>query len=303
MAKTPKPRYSREPINGALTNVTPYLQDGRLTPVGVRTSPVRYIRDLWARRAYIWFDSRMKVRTQNSNHRLGSLWLLAKPLLDIIFYGVLFGLVLKVTRGLDNFVAYIIIGILMFQYMAGVINNATSVMNQGRAMMRAFSFPRMALPVSMMVRQTIQMGPIIAVMLVAIAVLPPHAFPTLSWLMFLPAFALNTVFLLGLVLIISRYAYVVPDLQQILSFATRILMYGSGVIFPIQQFITHPVALTIVQYNPVYVFIDLYRTVLTQNSFGTPESWLIAGTWAVGALLTGFFIFWRAEEVFGRELR
>lgn len=303
MAKTPKNRHPREPINGALVDVTPYLHNGRLTPVGVRPNPVRYVRELWARRSYIWFDSRMKVRTQNSNHRLGSFWLLAKPLLDIVFYGILFGMVLKVTRGIDNFVAYIIIGILMFQYMAGVINNAASVMNQGRAMMRAFSFPRMALPISMLVRQTLQMMPIIVVMLVAIAVIPPHVFPTLSWLMFIPAFALNSIFLLGIALIISRYAYVVPDLQQILSFVTRILMYGSGVMFPIQQFINHPVILSIVEYNPVYIFIDLYRTVLMQGSNGSSESWMLASGWALGTFIIGFFIFWRAEEVFGRELR
>lgn len=303
MASNTTTKNPREPINGALANVTPYIAQGKLAPVGVRTNPVRYIRDLWQRRAYIWFDSRMKVRTQNSNHKLGSFWLLAKPTLDIIFYGVVFGLILKATRGIDNFVAYIIVGVLMFQYMAGVINNAATVMNQGKTMMRAFSFPRMALPISMLVRQTLHMGPIIAVMLLALMAIPPHILPTTSWLLFLPGLALNSIFLLGLALIIARYAYVVPDLQQVLSFITRILMYGSGVLFPIEQFISNPLALAIIHYNPVYVFLNLYRALLLDGQIGSGQTWLVAGSWALGTFLVGFFIFWRAEEVFGRELR
>ncbi|MDO4898124.1 MAG: ABC transporter permease [Rothia sp. (in: high G+C Gram-positive bacteria)] len=295
--------YTRENVSGDLIEVVPYVHSGRLAPVGVRISPWRYLKSAWERRQYIWFDSRMRVRTQNSSHRLGSLWLLAKPILDIAFYGVLFGLVLQVSQGMQNYVAYIVIGILMFQYMSGVLNSSASVMIQGKPMMRAFSFPRIALPISMLVRQTIQMGIIIAVMLAGIVALPPHVTPTLSWLMFLPAFALNTLFLLGIALIIARYAYVVPDIQQLLSFVTRVLMYASGVIFPIERFINHPILTQIVEANPFYIFINLYREVLMRDSFGQPDAWLAAGGWALGAATLGFFIFWRAEEVFGRELR
>lgn len=294
--------YAREGVSGELTDVVPHMHSGRLAPVGVRVGAWRYLKNVWDRRQYIWFDSHTKVRTQNSNHRLGSLWLLAKPVLDIAFYGVLFGLVLQVSRGMDNFLAYLIIGILMFQYMSGVLNGAASVMIQGKPMMRAFSFPRMALPISMMVRQTMQMGAIVAVMLLGIAVLPPHVFPTVSWLAFVPVFALNALFLTGLALVIARYAYVVPDIQQLLSFVTRVLLYASGVIFPIERFVEHPLVTQIIQANPFYIFIDLYREVLMRGSFGSLETWLTAAAWAVGAAVVGFFIFWRAEEVFGREL-
>lgn len=295
--------YTREGVSGDLIDVVPYVHSGRLAPVGVRVGAWSYLKNVWERRQYIWFDSRMKVRTQNSKNRLGSLWLLAKPVLDIAFYGILFGLVLQVSRGMDNFIAYIVIGILMFQYSSGALNNAASVMIQGKPMMRAFSFPRMALPISMMVRQTMQMGAIIAVMLVGIIAIPPQVFPTLSWLMFLPVFALNALFLTGLALIIARYAYVVPDIQQVLSFITRVLMYSSGVIFPIERFVDHPVITQIIKANPFYIFIDLYREVLMRDSFGNAETWIAAGAWTAGAAVVGFFIFWRAEEVFGRELR
>lgn len=80
-------------------------------------------------------------------------------------------------------------------------------------------------------------------------------------------------------------------------------MYGSGVLFPIEQFISNPLALAIIHYNPVYVFLNLYRTLLLDGQIGSGQTWLVAGSWALGTFLVGFFIFWRAEEVFGRELR
>lgn len=304
MGKTSRVIYQpREAVDYRLIDMAPYIQSGRLVPVGARSKLSLYLKDLWGRRSYIWYDSRTKVRTQNNEHRLGTLWLLVKPLLDIVFYGLLFGVLLKASRGIDNYPAYIIIGVLMFQYISSVMNNAAGVMNQSKPMMRAFSFPRMAIPLSMLVRQTLQMGPILAVMIVGLIAIPPHQYPSPTWAMFIPVFALNSVFLFGLSLIIARYAFILPDIKQLLSFVTRVLMYGSGIIFPIERFVNHPVLAQVIQANPVYIFIDLYRQVLLNSSWGSLESWAGAGAWTVGTLLVGFFIFWRAEEVFGRELR
>ena len=76
-----------------------YAAEG-LTPVGVRPSLSEYIRQLWERRHFIWMDARHRVLSQNSRNRLGSAWLLLKPLMDAAFYFLIFGLVLNIsTRG------------------------------------------------------------------------------------------------------------------------------------------------------------------------------------------------------------
>lgn len=291
----------KSPLDPLVSDYVRHIESGRLYPVGVRRSTRAYIKETWDRRAFIWKDSRSKVRTQNQQHRLGSWWLVIKPVFDVIFFWILFGLVLKASRGMENYTAYIIIGVLMFQYFARALTQNASVMLQGKAMMRAFSFPRITVPLSLAVREALSMGPVLLVMFLGIIIIPPHAFLTFSWLLFIPAFALNVLFNLGLGLIIARFAYVVPDIGQILGVVSRILLYGSAVIFPIEQFINHPGVTAVIRANPVYIFIDLYRTLLISGGAGDAYHWLSLLAWSIGLLVIGFIIFWRAEEVYGRE--
>lgn len=291
----------KSPLNPLVSDYKHHIESGRLYPVGVRRSARAYIQETWNRRAFIWKDSRSKVRTQNQQHRLGSWWLVIKPVFDVIFFWILFGLVLKASRGLENYTAYIIIGVLMFQYFSRALTQNASVMLQGKAMMRAFSFPRITVPLSLAVREALSMGPVMLVMFIGIIIIPPHALPTFSWLLFIPAFVLNALFNLGVGLIIARYAYVVPDIGQILSVFSRVLLYGSAVIFPIEQFVNHPGVTAVIRANPIYIFLDLYRTLLIGGGAGDAYHWLSLLVWSFGLLIIGFIIFWRAEEVYGRE--
>src|SRR5699024_10755047 len=75
-----------------------------LEPIGEKTSLREYFSELWQRRHYIWRESKNKVFNKSSNTFLGPLWLVLNPLLLAAFYWVIFGIVLGISRGLDNFV-------------------------------------------------------------------------------------------------------------------------------------------------------------------------------------------------------
>ncbi|MFW0108878.1 ABC transporter permease [Rothia sp. P6271] len=298
-----KPQYTpSSPLNPSVEEYRRYIESGKLYRVGVRKSPIVYLRQTWERRAYMWKDSRAKVRMQNRQHRLGSWWLVIKPVFDVIFFWVLFGLILNTSRGMHNYNAYIIIGVLMFQYFSRALVTSSTVMSQNRSMMRAFSFPRLTVPISLALREALSSIPVIIVMIIGIVLIPPHVIPSWTWLLFIPAFLLNVLFNLGLGLIIARIAYVIPDISQVINVLTRFLLYGSAVIFPIERFIHHPVITHIIQSNPIYIFLDLYRHILMDHSLGTLYHWGSLGAWSIGLLLIGFFTFWHAEEVYGREL-
>ncbi|WP_422115735.1 glycosyltransferase [Brachybacterium sp. UNK5269] len=150
------------------------VQTDGLSPVGLRPRLGEYVSQLWERRHFIWMDARHRVLSQNSRNRLGNAWLLLRPLMDAAFYFLIFGLILKVSReGIDNFGAYIIIGVLMFRATATSVTGGPSVLSSGKAMIRAFSFPRAALPISAVLRDGLQMVWAVGAMLVMIAVIPP----------------------------------------------------------------------------------------------------------------------------------
>ena len=278
------------------------VQTDGLSPVGVRPGLSEYVSQLWARRHFIWRDARHRVLSQNSRNRLGNVWLLLKPLMDAAFYFLIFGLVLKVAReGIDNYGAYIIVGVLMFRATATSVSGGPSVLSSGKAMIRAFSFPRAAIPISAVLRDGLQMLWAVGAMLVMIAVIPPHEYPTLTWLLIIPLLAMQWVLNLGITFILARVGFRFPDTVQLMSFVSRVLMYGSGVIFPIDQMLTHPVASAVIEANPIFQMLRMYRQVLMDGTVPPAESWMILGGWAGGLLLFGFLFFWRGEASYGDE--
>ena len=275
------------------------LQAEGLSPVGVRPSLGEYLAQLWQRRHFIWTDARHRVATQNSRNHLGSVWLVLRPMLDALLYFVVFGLILNMSRDVDNFAAYVVIGILMFRSTMRSISQGTSTLLSGRSMIRAFSFPRASLPLSAELRDMLQMQYTIGVVLVMIMLIPPHELPRISWLLIIPIYLLQFVLNLGINLAVSRLGFLVPDISQLMTVVGRFLMYGSGVIFPIERFLDNPVINAIVQLNPVYQMIAMYRQVLMDGGVPPLESWLILTAWSLGLLLFGFLFFWRGEASYG----
>ena len=275
------------------------LQAEGLSPVGVRPSLGEYLAQLWQRRHFIWTDARHRVATQNSRNHLGSVWLVLRPMLDALLYFVVFGLILNMSRDVDNFAAYVVIGILMFRSTMRSISQGTSTLLSGRSMIRAFSFPRASLPLSAELRDMLQMQYTIGVVLVMIMLIPPHELPRISWLLIIPIYLLQFVLNLGINLAVSRLGFLVPDISQLMTVVGRFLMYGSGVIFPIERFLDNPMINAIVQLNPVYQMIAMYRQVLMDGGVPPLESWLILTAWSLGLLLFGFLFFWRGEASYG----
>lgn len=272
-----------------------------LRRVGTRPPLREYFTELVDRRHFVWAGARGEALTRYSNERLGVLWHVIRPMLDAAFYGVIFGIVLQMSRGMDNYVAFVIIGIFMFQLSARAISGGATLIRNSKAMIRAFAFPRATLAVSDVLRELMTSMPAIGVMIAAVMVIPPHELPTASWALFPVVLALHSVLNLGFVLFFGWLGSVMPDLAQAVGFATRILMYASAVIFPIDRFVDHPSVLAVVQANPIYVVLDMYRTVLISGGFPAAESWLLLCAWAFGTLFVGFSIFWWNEERYGRE--
>lgn len=272
-----------------------------LRRVGSRPPLREYFTELWDRRHFIWAGARGQAITRYSNERLGMLWHIIRPMLDAAFYGIVFGLLLQISRDMENYVAFVIIGVFMFQLTSRAIGNGASLIRSSKSMIRAFAFPRASLAVSDVVRELMTSLPAIGVMFVVIMVVPPHETPTAAWSLFPVLLGLHTVLNLGLTLFFAWLGSVLPDLAQAMSFAMRVLLYASAVIFPIERFVDHPTALAVIQANPVYVVLDMYRTALIAGAVPSLQDWLVLSCWAGGALIVGFAIFWANEERYGRE--
>ncbi|MEV5447960.1 ABC transporter permease, partial [Streptomyces sp. NPDC052644] len=79
----------------------------------------------------------------------------------------------------------------------------------------------------------------------------------------------------------------------------------SGVLYSVKLFDRLPEwASTVIQFNPILVYIELARYALLEQAPLLNESvtqlWLVAVGWAVLGGIAGYVYFWRGEQEYGR---
>jgi teichoic acid transport system permease protein len=287
------------PRDGARPVLTQAVDPWQLRPVARRAALGQYLDTLWKRRHFIAADARARVVSGTRGTLLGSAWLVLRPVLDGIVFFVIFGVVLHSSRGIDNFLGYLMIGVFLFGFTTQCLTAGARSIISGAALVKAFTFPRAALPVATVVRETFSFLPALGAMVVLVLVIPPFEVITWRWALVPLVLALQLVLNLGLALIAARATARVPDLTHVIGFATRFWLYGSAVFFSYERFIDHPVVLQVVQLNPMFVVLDMVRDCLLYGVTPGVVSWLVLVAWSFLLLGIGVVWFWRGEERYG----
>jgi teichoic acid transport system permease protein len=270
-----------------------------LQRAGARLPVGEYTLRLWNRRWFVAAYSTASNAVGYQGSFLGQAWQLLTPLLNIMIYYLIFGLLLHTNRGVSNFIAFLSVGVFVFAFCTTSLVNGSRAITSNLGLVRALQFPRAVLPVSTTLVALLQL-------LYSLTILGPIVLIsgeplTWRWLELVPAIGLQAMFCLGLAFVVARIGARVPDTTQILPFFTRVWMYTSGVMYSVQVFTRgHPAwVATVLTYNPAYVFLTLARHALLVGSPATTQTWLLAVVWSVGTLATGFLYFWRGEEEYG----
>ncbi|MFD5779234.1 ABC transporter permease [Streptomyces sp. NPDC126933] len=301
---------------GAIAVSTPPSPDDGLTSAelaakyglavsGARPGLADYVRQLWGRRHFILAFSQAKLTAQYSQAKLGQLWQVATPLLNAFVYYLIFGLILGTKKDIpqDVFVPFLVTGVFVFTFTQSSVMAGVRAISGNLGLVRALHFPRASLPVSFSLQQLQQLlFSMIVLIVVAIAF---GSYPALSWLLVVPALALQFLFNTGLALIMARLGSKTPDLAQLMPFVMRTWMYASGVMFSIPVMLKDKPAWIgdVLQYNPAAIYMDLVRFALIDGydrSNLPAHVWLVALLWAVLLGVAGFVYFWKAEERYGR---
>jgi teichoic acid transport system permease protein len=272
----------------------------RLTRVGSRPNFLDYLVQLWDFRQFIFYDARARVQSGTRRDRLGSAWLLLNPIFNGLTYYLIFGILLKTSGGVKDFIGYLVVGVFFFQFSAGAITSGARSIHNNKSIVQAFNFPRAALPIGANVRELLAAVPLILAMLLIVVVLPPAEKITWLWLLVVPAVLLQFLFNLGVGLILARIISRVHDVSHLLPFAIRAWMYGSAIFYTYDRFIKHPQILAAIKLNPLFNVIDIVRDCVVYAKVPPWQSWVILAAWALGALAVGIVYFWKGEESYGR---
>ncbi|QDP96557.1 ABC transporter permease [Microlunatus elymi] len=270
-----------------------------LQRAGARLPIGEYTRRLWQRRWFVVAYATASSSVGYERSFLGQAWQLLTPTLRIVVYYLIFGLLLNINRGVPNYIPFLAVGVFVFSFCQTVLVSGSRAIAGNLGLVRALQFPRAVLPIS---TTLIALQHLLYSMIVLIPILLlTGVMPSLRWLEFVPAVALQSLFCLGLAFTVARIGARVPDASQLLPFVARVWMYTSGVMYSVRYFTAahHGWVSFLLTNNPGYVYLLLARHALLGGNPVTASTWLSAAAWAVGVLALAYPYFWRGEEKYG----
>lgn len=266
-----------------------------------------YIKSLWNRRQFILAYASARSAQTYSASRLGQIWQVLTPLMQAGVYYLVFGMLLRMSKGIEDYPAFLVTGVFVFTFLTRSMNNGAKSISGNLSLIRALHFPRAVLPLSFVL---VEFQQLIISMFVLFGFLMIVGVPIIwTWLLVIPVMLLQMLFNMGLSLLMARIGAGASDINQLLPFMTRVWFYTSGVFYSITRFTDHApeIVKNILSLNPGAAFLDLYRTVLIashrENALEMPwglNAWEVCAFWAVLFLVGGFIFFWLREERYGR---
>lgn len=230
---------------------------------------------------------------------LGPLWYLIQPVLTTLMFTVIFGQIASLpTDDLPQFLFYMS-GTVIWAYFADCLNKTSNTFVQNSNLFGKVYFPRLAVPVSILISNLITFLIQLALFVVFVVffMMSGSTVQPNIWLLFVPVLVLMMAGLgLGLGIIISSLTTKYRDLRFLVTFGVQLLMYATPVIYPVSSIPERfrPFILA----NPMTSIVETFR-----------YAFLGAGTVNIGQLLYSFIfmlvvvflgtvIFNRVEQTF-----
>jgi lipopolysaccharide transport system permease protein len=216
--------------------------------------------ELWHARDLILLFVRRDFVAGYKQTILGPLWYLIQPLLTTIVFTIIFGNIAKLpTDGLPPFLFYMS-GTVIFSYFASILSKTSDTFVNNANMFGKVYFPRLVVPVSILVSDLIAFAIQFGFFLVFLIYFAVRGTPVhLSWwLLLTPVLLLMMAGLgLGFGIIVSSLTTKYRDLRFLVKFGVQLLQYLTPVIYPLSSMPSKYQAL--IRLNPLTSVVEAFR--------------------------------------------
>jgi ABC-type polysaccharide/polyol phosphate export permease len=225
--------------------------------------------------------TRNEFRARYRSQALGILWSLLNPLVQMAILTVIFSHVDAFKSAIPNYPVYLLMGVVVWQWFSTGINAATQSFITHADVVKRTVFARELMPLATMLSYGINFA-MEAALVLALAVLYPHAFKLSPALLLVPIILLVLLALnVGIVLGASVLHVIYRDVAFLVSTALTLLYWLTPIIYPM-TFVPEPYA-TVLHFNPMASILIALRGCIMEGTAPSALTWL--GMLAPTALL------------------
>jgi len=230
---------------------------------------------------------------------LGPIWFFVQPILTTLIYVLLFGQIAKLSTDGSPQIAFYLSGITLWNYFSECLTKTSSVFKDNAAVMGKVYFPRLIMPLSIVVsglmKFSIQFTLFICVIFYFTFV-KELIHPNI-WVIATPfLLLLMACFSLGMGMIFSSLTTKYKDLVFLLTFGIQLLMYASPVVFPISS-IPEKYKWIIIS-NPLTGIFECFRYGFLGTGNFEPTSLIFSTLTTLVILTIGVLVFNKVEKSF-----
>lgn len=250
-------------------------------------------RALWQYRSFIWGMVAREFRARYVHSLLGGLWAIVHPLALILIYTVVFGSLMHARLpGHDDPLAYslyLCAGLFPWLYFGELLQRCQTVFLDHAPLVKKVSFPRISLPVILLLSSTLNFAITFALFLGFLVI--TGRFPGWPMLAFLPLLALQQAFALGLGICLGTLNVFFRDVAQAVAVVLQFWFWLTPIIYTVA--VLPESAERLVRLNPLYGPIRAYQQIVLVGEWPSWSVAIVPGIAAVLALAGGLAVFQR----------
>jgi ABC-2 type transport system permease protein len=193
----------------------------------------RGVLDLWPYRDVLATQIARDFRTRYQGTVLGVFWAYAEPLTRFMVYFLIIGVVIGLTRRVENFPIYIFSAVLIVGIFGSSLTSSTRTMASHSGAIRSTAVPHEVFAASAVGVAVANAGPALLILLLAAVATGWSPVPS-ALLLAVAGVLLLTAFCFGVAMIFSVAAVFVRDVSQLAGIITMVSFWATPVIYPVE---------------------------------------------------------------------
>jgi ABC-type polysaccharide/polyol phosphate export permease len=233
---------------------------------------------------------------------LGFLWTFVNPLLLLLVYTFVFGVVMPGARapGVEPYSLFLFCGLLPWTWFSSALLESCTALTGSGGLLRKVMFPAEVLPIVTVLTGLVNflLGLCILVGF-AIYVRAPVFTTDLAWLV--PTILVQLVLTTGLALLFSSLSVHFRDIRDLLGNALTLWLFATPIIYPYTQ--APERYRWLLDLNPFTPLAVAYQAILFSPApFADARRLAVLAVVAVAVLVAGYVVFDRLRETFPEEV-
>ncbi len=226
---------------------------------------------------------------------LGVLWSILYPVLTMAVMALVFTNVFKFTTPGVNYLAYLMSGLVIFNYFSEASNLAMSSVVANFSLINKVYMPKYIFPLSKCVFVAINF--VLSQIPLYVILLATGTGVNFKHFLLPYGYLCLFLFTLGLSLILSTLAVFLRDMFYIYGVLISLWTYLTPIMYDI-AIIDQPGLLFIFKCNPMYWFVYFARRIMLYNTVPEINSWIYCMVFGLGTLIIGVFVFKKNQDKF-----